>query len=135
MSTFEELGYFDIYTQNEAKDTIKCIRAIFKELVKIKEHLVSDIELKENKKNYCDIYKTNFDDIEYENEHYSRQIMSNMPIETVQMRIDNIQKITSLEIQNTAKELFDFNRVHIITFGKIKKNKILESLKSIISIK
>jgi len=133
MSTFEELGYFDIYTQNEAKDTIKCIKAIFKELVKIKEHLVSDIELKENKKNYCDIYKTNFDDIEYENEHYSRQILSNMSIETVQMRIDNIQKITSLEIQNTAKELFDFNKVHIITFGKIKKNKILESLKSIMS--
>jgi len=133
MSTFEELGYFDIYTQNDAKDTIKCIRSIFKELVKIKEHLVSDIELKENKKNYCDIYKTNFDDIEYENEHYSRQILSNMPIETVQMRINKIQNITNLEIQNAAKELFDFNRVHIITFGKIKKNKILQSIKSIIS--
>ena len=124
ITTYEELGYFDIYTQNEPKDTIKCIEAIFKELVKIKEHLVGETELKENKKNYCDIYKTNFDDIEYENEHYSRQILTRRPFETLKMRIDNIQNITSLDIQNVAKELFNFNKIHIITFGKIKKNKI-----------
>jgi len=123
-STYEELGYFDIYTQNEHKDTIKCIEAIFKELVKIKSHLVSETELKENKKNYCDIYKTNFDDIEYENEHYSRQILTNRPFETLKMRIDSIQSITSNDIQIVSKELFNFNKVHVITFGKGKKNKI-----------
>ena len=126
ITTYEELGYFDIYTQNEPKDTIKCIEAIFKELVKIKEHLVGETELKANKKNYCDIYKTNFDDIEYENEHYSRQILTRRPFETLKMRIDNIQNITSLDIQNISKELFNFNKVHIITFGKIKKNKIVK---------
>ena len=129
ITNYEELGYFDIYAQTESKDSLKCIDAIFKELVKIKEHLVSNIELKENKKNYCDIYKTNFDDIEYENEHYYRQLIINKPFETLEMRIDSIQKITSLDIQNIAKELFDFNKVHIITFGKCKKNKILQILK------
>jgi predicted Zn-dependent peptidase len=129
ITNYEELGYFDIYAQTETKDSLKCIDAIFKELVKIKEHLVSNIELKENKKNYCDIYKTNFDDIEYENEHYYRQLIINKPFETLEMRIDSIQKITSLDIQNIAKELFDFNKVHIITFGKCKKNKILQILK------
>ena len=123
-SNFEETGYFDIYTQNESKDTIKCINAIFKELVKIKEHLVSEIELKENKKNYCDIYKTNFDDIEDEIEHYSRQVLMNRPIETMDSRINSIQSITSLDIKNVSRELFDFNKVHIITFGKVKKEEI-----------
>ena len=131
-STYEEIGYFDIYTQNEAKDTIKCIESIFKELVKIKENLISDDELKENKKNYCDIYKTNFDDIEYENEHYSRQVLINKPIETLQMRIDSIQKITKLDIQNVSKELFDFNKIHIISFGKTKKHQIAKILKKYI---
>ena len=131
ITNYEELGYFDIYAQTEPKDTIKCITAIFRELVKIKEHLMSDVELKENKKNYCDIYKTNFDDIEYENEHYSRQILLNKPFESLKMRIDSIEKITRLEIQNVAKELFNFNKVHIITFGKCKKNKILQSLNKI----
>jgi len=128
-STYEELGYFDIYAQTETKDTLKCIEAIFKELVKIKEHLISETELKENKKNYCDIYKTKFDDIEYENEHYSRQVLTNRAIETLEMRIDKVQKITTLDIQNVSKELFDFNKVHIITFGKAKKINIEKSIK------
>ena len=131
-STYEEIGYFDIYAQTESKDTLKCINAIFKELVKIKEHLVSDTELKENKKNYCDIYKTDFDDIEYELEHYSRQILMNRPIETIKMRIDSIQNITALDIQNVSRELFDFNKVHIITFGKVKKININKILKQFI---
>jgi predicted Zn-dependent peptidase len=123
-TTYEEIGYFDIYTQNETKDTLKCIDAIFKELVKIKEHLVSETELKENKKNYCDIYKTNFDDIEYEIEHYSRQVLLNRPVETLDMRINSIQNITPLDIQNASREIFNFNKAHIITFGKVKKSAI-----------
>jgi len=127
-TTYEEIGYFDINAQTETKDTLKCITAIFKELLKIKNHLVGDIELKENKKNYCDLYKTNFDDIEYEVEHYSRQILTNRPIETIEMRINNIQNVTALDIQNAAKELFNFSKVHIVTFGKMYKlniNKII----------
>ena len=131
-SNYEELGYFDIYAQTEPKDTLKCISAIFKELVKIKENLVSETEMKENKKNYCDIYKTNFDDIEYEIEHYSRQVLLNRPIETIDNRVNTIQKITTTDIKNVANEIFDFNKVHIITFGKIKKEKIETILKKIL---
>ena len=129
-TNYEELGYFDIYTQNEAKDTIKCISAIFKELVKIKEHLIGDAEMKANKKNYCDIYQTNFDDIEHEVEHYSRQVLLNLPIETIKMRIDAIQSINAQELQSVAKDLFAFNKVHIITFGKAKKTKIAKLMRS-----
>ena len=128
MTNYEELGYFDIYTQNEPKDTLKCIDAIFKELLKIKEHLVSETELKENKKNYCDIYKTDFDDIEYELEHYSRYILTNRPVETLDTRISNIQNITALDIQNVSRDLFNFNKVHIITFGKMQKTAIKKIL-------
>ena len=127
-TNYEEIGFFDIYTQNEPKDTIKCISAIFKELVKIKEHLVSDTELKENKKNYCDIFKTNFDDIEYEIEHYSKFILTSRPIETLEMRINSIQSITALDIKNVSRELFDFNKAHIITFGKANKSHIEKTL-------
>jgi predicted Zn-dependent peptidase len=128
-TNYEEIGFFDIYTQNEHKDTLKCIDAIFKELIKIKENLLSDIELKQNKKNYCDIHKTNFDDIEEEIEHYSRFILTSRPIETLDMRINSIENITALDIQNVSRELFDFDKVHIITFGKIKKNQIMQLLK------
>ena len=123
-TNYEETGFFDIYTQNETKDTIKCIESILKELIKIKENLISEIELEENKKNYCDIHITKFDDIEDEIEHYSRFILTNRPIETLDMRINSINNITALDIKNVSRELFDFNKVHIITFGKATKTHI-----------
>ena len=129
MSNYEETGYFNIYTQNEIKDTIKCIDAIMKQIVIIKEKLVDDVELNANKTNYCDYHQTNFDDIEYENEYYANQILINNPIETLQMRIKSIQAITASELLIAANELFDFNKIHIITFGKVKQPDIQSIIK------
>ena len=129
ITNYEELGYFDIYTQNESKDTIKCIQKIFKELVKIKENGVQEKELNDNKKNYCDLFKTGFDDIEYENEHFAKQILLNTSLETIDKRIENINAITKDDLKTVANELFKFNKVHIITFGKTKKHQIAKILK------
>ena len=54
--------------------------------------------------------------------------MTSRPIETLEMRINSIQSITALDIQNVSRELFDFNKVHIITFGKIQKTHIMQLL-------
>lgn len=88
------------------------------------------MNLKIIKKNYCDIYKTNFDDIEYENEFYSYQILLNKPLESPKMRVSKMQDITKEQIQNASNELFNFNKVHIITFGEIKKDKIEKIIKN-----
>jgi len=132
ITNYEEVGFFNIYTQNETKDTMKCIDHIFKELLKLKKEGVDETELKNNKKNYCDIYKTNFDDIEYENEFYSNQILLNKPLESPQMRVKKIQDITREQLQNASHELFNLNKVHIITFGDIKKDKIEKIIKKYI---
>ena len=34
ITNYEEVGFFNIYSQNESKDTLKCMEHIFKELVK-----------------------------------------------------------------------------------------------------
>ena len=124
ITNYEEVGYFDILTQNEAKDTKKCIEKILEELVKIKKNGVSEKELADNKKNYADVFKTYFDDIQYENEYFSKQVLYNRPLETVEMRIKNIEKINAEDIKQAACQLFDFNKMHIITFGEVKKNTI-----------
>jgi predicted Zn-dependent peptidase len=85
---------------------------------------VPDNELAANKKNYCDIFITNFDDIEYENEYYAKQILFNKPLEPGIQRIQKMQAITSAELLETAKELFNYGKMHIITFGKVAKNEI-----------
>ena len=129
ITNYEEVGYFNIYTQNEPDDTINCMEHIFKELVKFKKHGTNKTELENNKKNYCDIYKTSFDDIEDENEYYSSKILYNKPFETIDMRIKKIQSITEENLKLSANDLFEFNKVQIITFGKVKQDKIEKVVK------
>jgi predicted Zn-dependent peptidase len=124
ITNYEEVGYFDIYTQNEPDKTLKCIREICNQLVKIKKQGITEKELLDNKKNYCDIFKTQFDDVEYENEFYNKQLLCNKPLETMSERITHINQITPQDIQNTANDLFNFNRVNVITFGKADQKKI-----------
>jgi len=126
ITNYEEVGYFDIETQSEHDDTLKCIKNIFIQLEKIKNKktTIDEKALKDNKKNYCDIFETNFDDIEYENEYYSKQILYNKSLETLQDRINYINKITVDELLDTANTLFDFNKMHIITFGKVNEKNI-----------
>jgi predicted Zn-dependent peptidase len=124
LTNYEEVGYFDIYTQNEPDKTMKCIREIFNQLSKIKKQGVTEKELLDNKKNYCDIFASNFDDIEYENEFYSKQILYNKSLETSTQRISNIKQITVDDILDAANNLFDFNKIHIITFGKATEHNI-----------
>jgi predicted Zn-dependent peptidase len=124
MTNYEEMGYFAITTQNENKTTLECLRNIFLELDKIKAHEIPAPELVANKKNYSDIFITNFDDIEYENEYYAKQVLFNLPLEPGTKRIEKIQAITAPELLETAKGLFDYNKMHIITFGKVRKHEI-----------
>ena len=56
----------------------------------------------------------------------------NKPIETPQMRVDSIQAITNQQLLDASNELFNFNKVHIITFGEIKKDKIEHIIKKYI---
>jgi predicted Zn-dependent peptidase len=126
---YEEVGYFDIITQNETSQTVKCITNILKQLEKIKREPIPVAELEGNKRNYCDIFQTNFDDIEYENEYYAKQLLFNKPFEPSNLRIQNIQNLTSQELLNAAQELFDFQKMHIITFGNIKKSTVENTIK------
>ena len=128
------MGYFAISTQNENKTTLECLRNIFIELDKIKTHEVSNQELVASKKNYSDIFITNFDDIEYENEYYAKQVLFNLPLEPATKRIEKIQAITPSELLETAKALFNYDKMHIITFGKVRKNEIEKITRTLSSV-
>jgi predicted Zn-dependent peptidase len=130
VTNYEEVGYFTINTQNENKTTIECLKNIIVELDKIKNFGVTNKELQENKKNYVDTFITNFDDIEFENEYYAKQVIYNLPLEPIQKRIEKIDKITVKEIRDISKELFNYSRMHILTVGQVKENEIKKILKN-----
>jgi predicted Zn-dependent peptidase len=134
ITNYEEAGFFSINTQNEHKDTLKCITEILQELKKIKGHAnnnthththsITEQELKETQKNYCDILASNFDDIEFENEFYSKQLLYNKSFETMSERIDKFNNITVKDLTDSAIQLFDFTKMYILTFGKETKENI-----------
>ena len=127
ISNSEEVGMFIIETQNENKDTVKCIKAILLELDKIKnqkQYTITEQELISTKKNYCDLLITNFDDIGIENEFYSYQLLYNKPFKTIDEYINSINAVTLADLQNTINDIFDFTKMHIITFGKITEKKL-----------
>jgi predicted Zn-dependent peptidase len=132
LTSYEEIGYFSIITQNENKTTIDCLKNIFLELDKFKAIKIGDAmfekEVNENKKNWIDTYITYFDDIEYENEYFAKQVIFNQPLESIQTRIDKIRTITTNDLLHTANELFNYNKMHIITFGKITESQIKSTL-------
>jgi predicted Zn-dependent peptidase len=124
LNNYEEVGYFDIYMQNEAKDTNKCIETVLKELNKFKKDGAKLKELQENIKNYCDTFLTGFDDIDNENEYYSKQVLFNKPIETIKDRIESIRNITNEDLKVSSCELFDYNKMIIVCFGRSNKKQI-----------
>ena len=115
---YEEVGYFSIYMQCDHNNTLKCIDTVFFELHKFIENNIKLKELNSFKNNYINQFISNFDDIENENEYYSEQILFNRKIETIKDKINFIENISILDVNNASRYLFDFNKVTIIVFGK-----------------
>lgn len=129
-NSFEEVGYFDIISQTEVDDTYKCVRKILEELDKMKSIIIPDEEIESNKTNYVNNLKISFDDIEVENEFYSKQLIMSNKIELLEDVISRTNNITSKDIMRVSKELFNFNNNLIICiFGKCKKTKIEKIIK------
>ena len=124
VSNYEESGYFSIDTKTEPNKTNDAFRAILKELVNIKKHKVLNTELKSNQTNYCDIFKSNFDELENLAEYYGEQYLFNNKIETVSDRIKNINLINSQKILEVCNKLFDFNKMMVVCYGHCNPKKI-----------
>jgi predicted Zn-dependent peptidase len=120
LNNYEEIGTFVINMQCEAKNTVKCIDKVLQELVKIVKYGITDIELKENKKNFCDSIISNFEDIQVKNEYYCKQILFNKAVVTIKEKVDAMQALTLHDIKQGCEELFNFNKMNIIWFGKAK---------------
>ena len=95
ITNYEEVGYFNIYTQNEPKDTIKMLEHIFKELVKFKKRNRIKLNLKIIKKTIVIFIKLILMILKMKMNIISHQLLFNKPLRIIDMRIkeiDNIQK-------------------------------------------
>lgn len=131
ISNYLDTGYFIIDTKTEPNKTTQVFKAIINELKLIKSKLVESKELDSNKKNFIDIFKTSFDDLEKISEYYSEQYLFETSIETVGSRIKKIKSINRKHILEVSNKLFDFTKIMVVCYGSCepkKINKIINSL-------
>jgi predicted Zn-dependent peptidase len=124
ISNYEEAGYFIIDTKTEPEKTTQAFKAIINELKLLKKKGLPKKELDSNKKNYIDIFKTSFDDLEKLAEYYTEQYLFQSQLETVESRIKDMEKISVNDIQQIINNLFDFNKMMVICYGKCEEKKI-----------
>jgi len=129
-SNYEEAGYFEIHTKTEPENTIKCLKNILIELKKFIGKQLSNKELEDNQKNYCDIFKTGFDDLENVSEFYTEQYFFNTKKEDIKGHINHINAITTKDIQNVSHELFDFKKMMVVCYGECQQKKLLDIIES-----
>jgi predicted Zn-dependent peptidase len=133
MSNYEEAGYFEIHTKTEPENTVKCLKNILIELQKFMDKKISDRELENNQKNYCDIFKTGFDDLENVAEFYNEQYLFNTEKEDMKSHIKKINKLTTQDIKKIATDLFDFKKMMVVCYGECQEKKLLDVIQSVIS--
>lgn len=124
ISNYEEAGYFIIDTKTEPQKTTQAFKAILNELKLLKKKGLTKKELDSNKKNYIDIFKTSFDELEKLAEYYTEQFLFQSKIETVDSRIKDMKQISTNSIKQISNELFDFNKMMVICYGKCEEKKI-----------
>jgi predicted Zn-dependent peptidase len=124
ISNYEEAGYFIIDTKTEPEKTTQAFKAIINELKKLKDKGINKKELESNKKNYIDIFKTGFDDLERLAEFYTEQYLFQTEIEGVDSRIKQMKQIDVKTINHTCNKLFDFDKMMVICYGKCQEKKL-----------
>ena len=131
ISNYEEAGYFIIDTKTEPEKTTQAFKAIINELKLLKKKGLTKKELDSNKKNYIDIFKTSFDDLEKLAEYYTEQYLFQSKIETMESRIKSMENISVKDIQQVINDLFNFNKMMVICYGKCEEKKIKSVINSL----
>lgn len=124
ISNYEEAGYFIIDTKTEPEKTTQAFKAIINELKLLKRKGLTKKELDSNKKNYIDIFKTSFDELEKLAEYYTEQYLFQSKIDTVDSRIKNMEKLSIKDIKQVVNDLFDFKKMMVVCYGKCEEKKI-----------
>lgn len=131
IANYEEAGYFIIDTKTEPEKTTQAFKAIINELKLLKKKGLNNKELESNKKNYIDIFKTSFDNLEKLAEYYTEQYLFQSKIETVDSRIKDMENISVKDIHQVANKMFDFNKMMVICYGKCEEKKINSVINSL----
>lgn len=135
ISNYQEAGLFYIYTTCDIDKYAQTIGCILDEIKQIQQHTVQKNEL-DRWKNYIrsTLVMSNENSMEVADYYAREMLFSRRHITVITEKIDRLMSISSKQIKETARSVFDWKKMKIVMVGNIgnKKSQIIHNINSII---
>ena len=106
----------------------EALKVIKEELIKISEEGVTPHELKDAKNSISGRMALSMEESNVQADWYARQFWFMREIQTPDDMLKRIRKVTAQEVKGIAKELFDFDLLHLAAIGPLEKEAILKMI-------
>lgn len=126
---YEEGGFFYIRTFTNKKNFVELFKVILKVLKEVKKKPISAQELKEAKTHLeGTVYIKEIDVLNLALLYGVQKLYRKGDVLTYKEIIKHVKKVTAKQVQEVAREIFDFNKMVISLVGETKKKTIKDAL-------
>lgn len=127
-SNYRETGAFYVQAGLDPARLTEAVKVIKEELVKVKEELVDEKELEDAKNNISGSLALQMEDSHNQAQWYAEKFLFFPTIETPDVLLEQLKKVTVQDVQRVAKEIFVNDQAHYATIGSYDAATFLKSL-------
>lgn len=124
--TYDDVGVFDVRAGLDAERVDEALKAIVRELKKIKKDGVTTQELRYAKDQAEGAIKLSLENSSRRAEFYGRQELFRNQMNTPEERIEKLKKVTRADVQRVAKEILNFKKMSLAAIGPYKSDAALK---------
>ncbi|HKP54242.1 MAG TPA: pitrilysin family protein [Chloroflexia bacterium] len=128
LKTYADVGAFGVHAAVDNEQVAPAVRAIIKELYRIRDERVPEVELRKVKEYIKGHTLLSLERSGYVSHWGGWQELMLGRIETIDEVVDHIEEVTSSEVQTLAGRLFNPEAMHLAVVGPFKDSTLLENL-------
>lgn len=118
-NNYKDNGFYIIKIITRPNNNIiPIINIILKEIEKLKTEKISNKELKNFKERYNNYMKIKCSDMDYYTKYMGNIMFYNREINSIEYIDKSINKLESSDINDIFSELFNFNKMNVVLYGK-----------------
>ena len=127
--SFTDVGCVYVQAGLDPKRLPEALKVIKDELLKISTEKVDKKELLSAKKNIAGHIALAMEDSSFQAVWYGKKVLTGVGLTTYAEEIKKLNKVTAEDVENLAKQLFDFDKMHLAAIGPLSSQKIMSMLK------
>ncbi len=127
--SFADVGNVYVQAGLDPKRLPEALKVIKDELLKISTEKVDKKELKSAKKNIAGHIALAMEDSSFQAAWHGKKVLTGVGLTTYAEEIKKLNKVSAEDVQSLAKQLFDFDKMHLAAIGPLSSQKIMSMLK------